>query len=104
MPIYHLVASIVHIERGPEIAVDEWFEDPDLATFRAQEVELDITEQPGVMDWSVVISMPEQDHQELLHLCLDDSQPYYEHRGGWRDNYDAARFMAAKKRRERGGD
>jgi len=100
--MYHLVASVIHEDRGPEIHADEWFAESDAATLRAAEVETDIVETGGIMDWWITItdqsSLAADARGEVMHLCLDDSQPYYEHRGGWRDNFDVARYVAAKKR------
>lgn len=100
--MYHLVASVIYESGRPEIFTDEWFTEADAATIRAAEVETDIVETGGIMDWWITVNdqsaLAADARGEIMHLCLDDSQPYYEHRGGWRDNYDAARFAAAKKR------
>ena len=92
-----LVATATHISNGEYVHLVEYFNEAEAAELVANECVADLRQTAGVVDYHVIIS-DECHGDALLHLCLDDAQPYYEHRMGWRDNFDVARFVNAKRR------
>jgi hypothetical protein len=97
-----LLATVTTLENGTVVHDTTWFNDPDDAEMYAQKIVEELKLLPGVVDWHVTladVSQRDSAGAEIFHACLDDVQPYYEHRMAWRDNYDVARYVAAKRRR-----
>lgn len=92
-----LVATATHISNGEIVHAVEHFAFAEEAELRADECVAQLKQTAGIIDYKVILT-DETVGDTLLHLCLDDAQPYYEHRMGWRDNFDVARFVAARRR------
>ena len=96
-----LLAIIHHISNGVSVFDTTWFNDATEAEMYANGIVEKIKLEPGVVDWKVTLTDVEQRDElgaEILHLCMDDVQHYYEHRMAWRDNFDVARQVQARRR------
>jgi hypothetical protein len=96
-----MLATAFHISNGSIVHNLLWFHDAMAAEMAAEEAVSEMKLLEGIVDYTVIIqdcTQRDKTGTEILHLCMDDAQPYYEHRMGWRDNYDVARHVAARRR------
>ena len=96
-----MLATAFHISNGSIVHNVLWFHNAEAAEMAAEEAVSEMKLLSGIVDYQVTLqdcTQRDKTGTEILHLCMDDAQPYYEHRMMWRDNYDVARQVSARRR------